>query len=71
MPDDRQAFEAHLRAMSDDPAVGIFLDFLARDIVAHPDRRGALPSDLREEIERLTRGGAVNHDEPLDGAVEL
>jgi antitoxin PrlF len=55
-----------------DPVVGAFLEFLARDIATHPDRLTSLPPELLKEIERLTHsGGAVDHDEPLDGAVEL
>ena len=54
-----------------DPAMGAFLAFLARDIGTHPERLTSLPPALREEIERLTHGAVIDHDEPLDGAVAL
>lgn len=54
-----------------DPAVGAFLTFLATDIATHPEHLSGFPTALREEIERLTRGLTVDHDEPLDGAVIL
>lgn len=55
----------------DDPVLGSFLDFLARDIEAHPERLAAFPADLFAEAQRLTEGIKVDHDSPIDGVDPL
>lgn len=50
-----------------DPALGAFLEFLARDVEHHPERIRAVPASLRDRIRSLTAGVEFNIDEPLDG----
>jgi antitoxin PrlF len=40
----------------DDPAIGAFLDFLARDITANPERLVAMPVALAKRMKKLTTG---------------
>ncbi|MBF0098061.1 MAG: type II toxin-antitoxin system PrlF family antitoxin [Magnetococcales bacterium] len=51
--------------LEEDPVLGRFLDFLAHDMVAHPERLQALDSGLMERIQTLVGPVAVNLDEPL------
>lgn len=39
-----------------DPALGVFLGFLARDISQHPERLQAVDADLVQHIQALTAG---------------
>ncbi len=48
-----------------DPALGQFLDFLARDIAAHPARLKAMDADLVERLQGLTRGVEFDLEAPL------
>jgi antitoxin PrlF len=50
---------------SDDPALGAFLGFLARDLATRPQRVSALSAGLRKRIRSLT--GKVEVD--LDAAL--
>ena len=52
-------------AEEDDPALGKFLDFLARDIANHPERVRAVGTKLAARIRSLVRGVAVDLDAPL------
>ena len=58
-------------AEADDPALGAFLDFLARDIERRPEAIAALPPALAARIMALTDGMDVDPDEPIEGEVDL
>jgi antitoxin PrlF len=49
-----------------DPTVGAFLDFLARDITAHPERLATMQPALAKRMKRLTAGVKFNLTEALD-----
>ncbi|MEQ3778318.1 MAG: type II toxin-antitoxin system PrlF family antitoxin [Alcanivorax sp.] len=49
----------------DDPALGSFLDFLARDIAEHPEHIQAVEGALIQRIQSLTEGIEVDLDVPL------
>lgn len=49
----------------DDPVIGQFLDFLARDIANHPERLQALDGSFVERLRSLTSGVAVDLDAAL------
>jgi antitoxin PrlF len=55
----------------DDPVLSEFLSFLARDMAKRPDGIGAFPQSLLARAREVVRGVAIDHDEPLPGAVEL
>jgi len=50
---------------ADDPALGAFLGFLARDIAEHPERLRAVDGDLVQRIRSLTAGIEVDLASPL------
>jgi antitoxin PrlF len=50
---------------ADDPVLGKFLDFLARDIAAHPGHVQAVGAKLATRIRSLVRGVKVDLDAPL------
>ena len=52
-------------AGEEDPALGRFLAFLARDIAEHPERLRALDTGLVRRLRSLTRGAEVDLDAPL------
>jgi antitoxin PrlF len=56
---------------TEDPAVGAFLDFLARDIIDHPDRVQAISPALAARIATLTEGMDSDPGEGIDGDVSL
>ena len=49
----------------DDPALGKFLDFLERDIAAHPEHVRAVGTKLAARIRSLVRGVHVDLDAQL------
>ena len=49
----------------DDPVLGQFLGFLARDIANHPERLQAIDSTFVQHIHSLTGGFEVDLDAPL------
>jgi antitoxin PrlF len=51
---------------SQDPVLGNFLAFLARDISDHPERIKSVPADLQARAHALVRGVQVNLDAPLE-----
>ena len=55
---------------SDDPVLGSFLDFLARNIAEHPQHLRAIDTDLAKRIRSLTKGVKVELDAALDPADE-
>ncbi len=49
----------------DDPVLGQFLSFLARDIASHPERLQAIDSTFVQRIQSLTGGIEIDLDAPL------
>jgi antitoxin PrlF len=49
----------------DDPVLGQFLGFLARDIANHPERLQAIDSTFVQRIQSLTGGIEIDLDAPL------
>lgn len=49
----------------DDPVLGQFLGFLARDIASHPERLQAVDKDLVKRIQSLVSGVKIDLDEAL------
>ncbi len=52
-------------ADEEDPVLGRFLGFLARDMAQHPDRLRAVDSDLVDRIQSLVKDVVVDRDAPL------
>lgn len=52
-------------AEGDDPLLGQFLGFLARDIADHPDRLRSVDANLMQRIRSLVGGIEVDLDAPL------
>ena len=52
-------------ALQDDPVLGSFLGFLARDIASHPERLRAIDAGLVQRLQLLTSGIEVDLDAPL------
>ena len=52
-------------AEGNDPVLGQFLGFLARDIASHPERLQAVDKGLVKRIQSLVRGVKVDFDESL------
>ncbi len=49
----------------DDPVLGAFLGFLARDIATHPERLQTIDASLVQRLQSLTGGTEVDLDAPL------
>lgn len=49
----------------EDPALGPFLDLLAADIEAHPERLQPFTASLRDEVAELVEGVEADIDAPL------
>ena len=49
----------------DDPVLGQFLGFLARDIASHPERLRAVDAGLVQRLQSLVRGIEVDFDAAL------
>lgn len=54
-----------------DPALGPFLDLLARDIAARPEALVPLTGELFDRIDAITEGLVVDPDQPIEGDVDL
>lgn len=52
-------------AAGDDPVMGAFLDFLARDMAGHPRRLTMLDAELAHRLQSLVGGVDVDLDAPL------
>ena len=48
-----------------DPVLNAFLEFLARDIAAHPERLQVMDIALSARISALTQGIDIDLDQPL------
>ena len=57
-------------AADDDPVLGAFLNFLARDIAAHPERLQAIDAGFVRRLQALTAGIEIDPDAPLPADVE-
>ena len=51
--------------VSDDPVLGDFLGFLARDMARHPERLKAVDASFLKRLQSLTGGIEVDLDSPL------
>lgn len=49
----------------DDPVLGQFLDFLAREIASHPENLQAIDAGLVQQIQSLVEGIKVDLDAAL------
>ena len=54
----------------DDPVLGAFLDFLARDIASHPRQVRVIGADLAKRMRSLTKGVKADLERALDPADE-
>lgn len=52
-------------AQENDPVLGEFLSFIARDIQAHPERLEPLSASMRESVDALVQGVEIDLDAPL------
>ena len=52
-------------ATGEDPVLGQFLGFLARDIASHPERLQAINAGFVQRLQSLTAGVAIDLDVPL------
>ena len=52
-------------AQIDDPVLGEFLDFLARDIASHPQRLKTIDASLVQRLQSLTGGIEIDLEAPL------
>ena len=52
-------------AEGDDPVLGPFLDFLARDLAHHPERLRAVDAGLAQRLQSLVSGVEVDLDAAL------
>ncbi len=55
---------------TDDPVLGSFLDFLARDIATHPQHVQAINTGLAKRMLSLAKGVTVDLEAALDSADE-
>lgn len=55
--------------VNEDPAIGAFLELLARDVAA--GKVSAIPQDLIDRARTLVKGVRVDPDAPFDDAVPL
>src|SRR5690606_15492031 len=53
-----------------DPVLGQFLGFLARDIASHPERLQAIDPSFVQRLQSLTSGIEVDLDAPLSAYAE-
>ncbi|WP_321337950.1 type II toxin-antitoxin system PrlF family antitoxin [Breoghania sp.] len=62
---DGRVYIEPVRAESDDPALGAFLDLVEADIKAHPERLQAFGGELHDRLKALVGDIDVDLDEPL------
>ena len=58
-------------AVHDDPVVGAFLDFIAKDIERRPEAVQPLSRSFAARLTSLTKGTSVDLDAPIEGPVDL
>ena len=49
----------------DDPVLGEFLSFIARDMQNHPEKLEPLSASMRESVDALVQGVEIELDVPL------
>jgi antitoxin PrlF len=59
------------RVTDDDPALGLFLDLLDRDIDQHPERMVPVTAAFVQRVRKATAGVEVDPHAPIDGPVAL
>ncbi|MDN5871002.1 MAG: type II toxin-antitoxin system PrlF family antitoxin [Nitrococcus sp.] len=64
-PDDEVMLTRAAAAEDEDPVLGQFLYFLARDIANHPERLQSVDTGLLQRIQSLVNGVEVDLDAPL------
>jgi len=69
--DDRGVSVHRADAGDGDPAIGSFLDFLARDVGRRPEAIAALSPALAARIAALTQSVDVDPDDRIEGEVAL
>jgi antitoxin PrlF len=62
---DGQVVISRVGQTEDDPALGQFLQFLARDIEENPQNLKAISSDLVSRVQSLVSGVEIDLDAPL------
>ncbi len=55
----------------EDPIVTGFLDLLASDLEARPDRLKVFPTELLARAKELTKGVEIDHETPIEGVTAL
>lgn len=55
----------------EDPVLDSFLAFVGRDLATHPDRVTTIPRSLIERARAIASAVAIDHDAPIDGAIDL
>jgi len=55
----------------EDPVLDRFLAFLATDLAKRPDQLRGVSARLLARAKAVTRGVAIDHDAPIDGAVDI
>lgn len=55
----------------EDPVIGAYLDFLARDMAKNPQNIVPFPTDLAKRMAELTEGVMFDPDEEIEGPVAL
>ena len=58
-------------ATHEDPVVGKFLSFLAKNVEQRPEVLKSLSTDFAARMSSLVSGAKVDLDEPIDGDVDL
>lgn len=56
---------------TDDPVIEGFLAFLGRDMESHPERISIIPASLLARAQELWAKVHIDHNAPIDGAIEL
>lgn len=64
-PDGQVMLTRAAPAEDDDPVLGQFLGFLARDLASHPERLQSIDIGLAQRIQSLAGGVEVDLDAPL------
>jgi antitoxin PrlF len=69
-PDGEVVLTRSAPATEDDPALGQFLSFLARDIASHPERLQSVDAGFVQRLQALTKGIEVDLAAPLSALDE-
>ena len=69
--DDTGVTVRRVDAGDDDPVIGAFLGFLAREMASDPAMVTAFPPGLAQRMADLTHGVDADPDAPIDGPVSI